>query len=227
MDYTKIALALKINKENNLWAEEMAKVLPNYHIDSNIRLVHFLAQICHESNYCLQLTENLNYTDVALLKLWPKYFNNDLASQYGRNNNHSANQEAIASIAYANRLGNGDVASKDGYKYRGRGLIQITGKANYQQLSQHLFGNNDLLTNPDLLSNDKEICIKSAGWFWQKNNLNALADQENIVAITKIINGGQNGLQHRKQILQEMEKIFAVTACAVDENYQFSLPNEN
>jgi putative chitinase len=227
MDCTKIALALKINKENNLWAEEMAKVLPNYHIDSNIRLAHFLAQICHESNYCLQLVENLNYTDVALLKLWPKYFNNDLASKYGRNKNHSANQEAIASIAYANRLGNGDVASKDGYKYRGRGLIQITGKANYQQLSQHLFGNNDLLNNPDLLSNNKEISIKSACWFWQKNNLNALADQENIVAITKIINGGKNGLQDRQKILQEMEKIFTVTACAVDKNYQFSLPNEN
>ena len=84
-----------------------------------------------------------------------------------------------------------------------------------------------MLDNPDLLSNNKEISIKSACWFWQKNNLNALADQENIIAITKIINGGQNGLEHRKQILQEIEKIFAVNACVVDENYKFSLPNEN
>jgi putative chitinase len=227
MDYTKIAIALKTNQENKTWAEEMAKILPSYKIDNNIRLAHFLAQICHESNYCLQLTENLNYTSLALLKIWPKYFNSDLANKYGRNNNHSANQEAIANIAYANRLGNGDVASKDGFKYRGRGLIQITGKSNYQDLSQHLFGNNNLLDNPDLLSNNKEISIKSACWFWQKNNLNALADQENIIAITKIINGGQNGLEHRKQILQEIEKICAVNASVVDENYKFSLPNEN
>ena len=227
MDQAKIALALKNNKENILWAEKMVEILPTYNINNNIRLAHFLAQICHESNYCSELSENLNYSSLALLKIWPKYFNNDLANKYGRNNKQSANQQAIANIAYANRLGNGNEASKDGYKYRGRGLIQITGKANYTQLSQHLFNNNQLLDNPDLLITNKEISIKSACWFWQRNNLNVLADQENIVAITKIINGGQNGLEYRKQILQEMEEIFAVNSCVVDENYKFSLPNEN
>jgi putative chitinase len=227
MDQTKIALALKSNKQANLWAETMAKILPDYNINNTLRLAHFLAQICHESNYCQDLSENLNYSSLALLKIWPKYFNNDLANKYGRNNQHSANQQAIANIVYANRLGNGNEASEDGYKYRGRGLIQVTGKANYRQLSQHLFSDNRLLEGPDLLITNQEISIKSACWFWQKNNLNTLADQENIIAITKIINGGQNGLEHRKQILQEIEKIFAVNACVVDENYKFSLPNEN
>jgi putative chitinase len=227
MDQDKIALALKSNKENILWAEKMMQILPDYSINNNLRLAHFLTQICHESNYCQELSENLNYSSLSLLKIWPKYFNSDLANKYGRNNNHPANQQAIANIAYANRLGNNNEASNDGYKYRGRGLIQVTGKTNYMQLSQDLFTDNRLLDNPDLLITNKEISIKSACWFWQKNNLNVLADQENIVAITKIINGGQNGLEHRKQILQEMEKIFVVNACVVDENYKFALPNEN
>ena len=227
MDQAKIALALKSNKQASLWAEKMVQILPDYAINNNLRLVHFLAQICHESNYCQDLSENLNYSSLALLKIWHKYFNDDLANKYGRNNQHPANQQAIANIAYANRLGNGNEASQDGYKYRGRGLIQVTGKANYMQLSQHLFGDSQLLENPDLLITNQEISIKSACWFWQKNKLNSLADQENIIAITKIINGGQNGLEQRKKILQELEKIFAVNACVVDENYKFSLPNEN
>jgi putative chitinase len=219
-----IDLVLQKNPQHQSWSQLLSAIIPNYNINNNTRIAHFLAQICHESNYCQNLAENLNYSSDALLKIWPKHFNKTAASQYGRSSQQLANQQAIANIAYANRMGNGDFASGDGYKYRGRGLIQITGKNNYHQVSQDLFGNNVLLDNPDLLASDREIAIKSACWFWQKHNLNDLADQENIIGITKTINGGLNGIEDRKHLLANIEKIFAVTACKVDLDVKFSLP---
>lgn len=156
----------------------------------------FLAQCAHESAGFTVLTENLNYSAQALLKVFPKYFNSANVSEYARN------PEKIANRVYANRMGNN--SNGDGWKYRGRGYIQLTGKNNYKSFAQYLKDENisgiqDPLDNPDELS--QMLCaMQSAVWFWNKNNLNVYADKDDISGCTKVINGGFNGLQERKTL---------------------------
>jgi len=168
--------------------QKYKSLLENYGINTDLRLAHFLGQIEHESNF-KPISENLNYSSEGLLKTFPKYFTSLMAIQYKRQ------PERIANRVYANRMGNGNEQSGEGWKYRGRGFIQITGKENYFRLSNDT--DIDCLKNPDLLLQEENAMV-SAVWFWKSKGLNKFADADDIISITKRINGGLNGLQDRK-----------------------------
>lgn len=168
-------------------------------INTPLRLAHFFAQIHHESNL-KPVEENLNYSAEALKRVFKKYFPNDtLANFYARK------PEKIANRVYADRMENGNEASGDGYRFRGRGFIQITGRENYRKLTEDT--GIDYLNNPELLLNEADSMI-SALWYWKKRNLNKYADQDNIEQITYRINGGMNGIKHRKELLSDYKKKF-------------------
>ena len=160
---------------------------------NTIQLAHFLGQLAHESADFKLVYENLNYSYDALRKVFPKYFPNAvIAGKYARN------KEAIGNRVYANRMGNGDENSGDGYKYRGRGYIQLTGKNNYEAFSK--FIGEDCIENPDLVAT--KYPFDSAIWFFKQNNIFSLAKDlgdNSIISVTKKVNGGLNGLQDRKQ----------------------------
>lgn len=176
----------------NNWHDAMSKILPDYDINTTKRIAAFVAQCAHESGNFRAIKENLNYRAVTLRKIFPKYFPTDaLAQQYASFPNKA---ERIANRVYANRMGNGDEASGDGYKYCGRGLIQLTGKNNYTLYAQSLEisveeASEHLLTF--------EGCVQSAAWFWESNNLNRWADAGDILTLTRRINGGTIGLDDR------------------------------
>jgi putative chitinase len=148
----------------------------------------FLAQTAHESGGYTALHENLNYQAASLCRVWPSHFNAAIADQYAHN------PERIANRAYAGRMGNGDEASGDGWKFCGRGLIQLTGKSNYQAFADSVQMNVDDV--PAFLQTF-EGAIQSACFFWENTNLNAVADAGDITRMTKIINGGTLGLEDR------------------------------
>jgi len=174
------------------WHQAMAQLLPDYDINTSNRIAAFVAQCAHESGGFMVLKENLNYKAASLRKLFGKYFPTDeLAQQYASKPNK---QEAIANRIYASRMGNGDEASGDGYKYCGRGLIQLTGKSNYTAFAD------SLEIDPEEASQylaTFEGAAQSACWFWETNNLNQWADKGDIVTLTKRINGGTIGLDDR------------------------------
>jgi len=170
------------------WHHAMEQCLPDYDINSPRRVSAFVAQCAHESGGFRFLTENLNYRAESLVKTWPKYFNTSNASSYAKK------PERIANRAYANRMGNGDEASGDGWRFCGRGLIQLTGKDNYQSFADSI--ETDINDIPDYLATF-EGAVQSACWFWETNNLNKWADLGDIVTLTKRINGGTLGLDDR------------------------------
>lgn len=153
------------------------------------RSAAFVAQTGYESGSFLTLSENLNYHAESLVKVFPKYFPDLTAA-----NSCAHNASAIGNTVYANRMGNGDVASGDGYSYRGRGLIEITGKNNYTACGTFL--RLDLLNSPELLT-ALPGAVDSAYWFWTANNINRFADTDDIKSVTRVINGGYNGLLER------------------------------
>ena len=162
---------------------------------SPIRAAHFFAQTAHETGGFKAFSENLNYSADGLNKIFPKYFKNA-----GRDSNAFArNPEKIANIVYASRMGNGDEASGDGWKYRGRGALQLTGKANYEAFAKYL-GHNEVLENPDTVAT--KYAFESAMFFFERNKLWTICDQgindAAILALTKRINGGTHGLEDRK-----------------------------
>ncbi len=165
----------------------------DYQIVTAQRVAAFLAQAGHESGQLRSVVENLNYGAQALVTTWPSRFTPDLAAQVARQ------PEQIANIVYASRMGNGDASSGDGWNYRGRGLIQITGRSNYLQCSLGLFGDDRLLQQPELLE-QPQWAAESAAWFWEQQGLNALADADQFNSITRKINGGLNGLEDRLQL---------------------------
>ncbi|MGA8135280.1 MAG: glycoside hydrolase family 19 protein [Pseudomonas gingeri] len=164
-----------------------------YQIVTMQRVAAFLAQAGHESGQLRSVVENLNYGAQALVATWPSRFTPALAAQVARQ------PEQIANIVYASRMDNGDASSGDGWNYRGRGLIQITGRSNYRQCSLGLFGDERLLQQPELLE-QPQWAAESAAWFWEQQGLNALADADQFNSITRKINGGLNGLEDRLQI---------------------------
>ena len=170
------------------WCDALNKILPDYDISTPQRTAAFLAQCAHESGGFTALHENLNYRPETLCKVWPRYFNAANANDYAHQ------PEKIANRAYAGRMGNGDEASGDGWNYCGRGLIQLTGKNNYQSFADSI--QTDISQIPAYLQTF-EGAIQSACWFWENNNLNACADAGDIVKMTKIINGGTLGLDDR------------------------------
>ena len=196
-------LAINNNKNPEMckyYINALNKILPEYKINTKLRLCHFLAQILHESGNLKYKSENLNYSAKALRSVFPKYFKTDeIANQYARK------PEKIANRVYANRMGNGDEASGDGWLRRGRGLIQLTGTDNYKACTKAL--NVDLMKNPDLIISNAEICIKTACWFWNSKKLNELADKDDIKIITKRINGGYNGIEDIESILKRAKSV--------------------
>lgn len=161
----------------------------HYEINTDLRVAAFLSQIAHESAGFTTTTENLFYSAEALVKTFKKYFPTvTLAQPYAKQPNRIANR------VYAGRMGNGDEMSGDGFKYRGRGLIQLTGKTNYFRFA------NDLGISLDecvKYMETKDGAVASSGWYWDQNQLNKLADNGDMVSITKRINGGIHGLQDR------------------------------
>ena len=174
------------------WHHALSILLPDYEINTPQRIAAFVAQCAHESGGFTALKENLNYKAVTLRKIFPKYFpSDDLANAYA---NMPNKQEAIANRVYASRMGNGDEHSGDGYRYCGRGLIQLTGKTNYQSFADSLEMNVEDV--PEYLATF-EGAAQSACWFWESNNLNQWADKGDILTLTKRINGGTIGLEDR------------------------------
>jgi len=170
---------------------EIHSVGEKFNINTPLRLAHFLAQTGHESGNFTITKENLSYSADRLQVIFKKYFTAESAIEYARK------PEKIANIVYANRMGNGNQASGEGYKFRGRGFIQLTGKENYASFDKTV--EDDILANPDLIST--KYPLLSAAWFWNKNSLNTIADggatDEVITKITKRINGGVIGLSDR------------------------------
>jgi len=174
------------------WHKALEQLFPDYQINTPRRMAAFIAQCAHESASFTALVENLNYRWQTLRKLFPKYFPSDeLAQDYASRPNK---QEAIANRIYASRMGNGDEASGDGYRYRGRGLIQLTGKSNYTWFAASLEITPEEATE---YLGTFEGAAQSACWFWETNKLNQWADAEDILTLTKRINGGTIGLEDR------------------------------
>lgn len=184
--------------------EQIPMVVEKFNINTPLRLVHFLAQCSHESGGFKAVSENLNYSADGLKKIFGKYFPGDLANQYARN------PEKIASRVYGGRMGNGDESTKEGYKFRGRGYIQLTGKSNYQSFTGII--GEDLVSNPDLVAT--KYPLVSAAWFFDKNKLNSISDkgisEVTIKELTKRINGGYNGLEHRISETKRFAQILGV-----------------
>lgn len=178
-------------------------LLNSYHINTPLRLAHFMAQIEHESGF-KAVSENLNYSKEGLLNTFGKYFTKDVivddVQKLGTATLYARQPQKIANKVYANRMGNGDENSGDGWKYRGRGFIQITGKDNYTMLSKDT--RIDFVNNPDLLLTEANSLI-SALWYWNKHMINLLADKNDIKAITRTINGGYNGINERTDLFNK------------------------
>lgn len=172
-----------------LYADSLKKAMIKHNITSPNRINMFLAQIGHESNSFSVTIENLNYSSEArLLKIFGKHIKQSEAKDFVRN------PVKLANRVYANRMGNGNEASGDGYKYRGRGLPQLTGRDNYTALTAAIGSN--LVAMPDLVL-QPDISALAAAWFWSSNGCNVLADKGQFEAVTRKINGGLNGLDDR------------------------------
>jgi putative chitinase len=184
----------------DLWVDAINEILPQFDIVEGPRLWMFLAQCGHESAGFTVFQENLNYSRDALLRVFPKYFNESLASQYARK------PEAIANRVYANRMGNGNEASGDGWRYRGKGPIQITGKNNTEEFFASYFPEDAPGCIPDMLLEPK-VGIAAACWFWDTRKINPHCDNEDIVKVTKLINGGTHGLDDRQNRYAYIKKL--------------------
>jgi putative chitinase len=193
-NFTKEQLAQIIpgNQYVSHWYEALSSILPEYEINTPDRVAAFLAQCAHESGGFKALKENLNYKAPSLRKIFPKYFPDDAtANQYASLPNK---QEAIANRIYANRMGNGPENSGDGFRYCGRGLIQLTGKENYSWFAASL---EIPVEEASEYLETFEGAVQSACWFWEENKLNQWADKKDILTLTKRINGGTIGLDDR------------------------------
>jgi putative chitinase len=207
---TEARLAAFLPNLNNVpvWTAALDEAMDRFEIDSPERTAAFLAQIACESAECRRLTEKLNYTAKRLMAVWPKRFTTlEKAAAY------EFQEEKLANYVYAKRLGNGDEASGDGWRYRGRGLLQITGRANYR--ASGLVLGLPLELNPELLEQPDTAAL-SAAQFWQSHRLNELADDRNdddddedFVTISIIINGGRTGLEERRRYWARARAAFA------------------
>lgn len=183
---------------------QIPETVDKFKLSTPLRLAHFLAQCAHESGNWKLKVENLNYSSTALRSVFRKYFiNESVAASYARK------PQMIANKVYANRMLNGDEASGDGWKFRGRGYIQLTGKQNYTSFNSTVDEN--ILEVPDLVAN--KYPLLSAAWFWDTNKLNTLADKgatdDHVTAITKRVNGGTHGLADRLAKFKTYYKLLA------------------
>jgi putative chitinase len=193
------------DKLKGLVPQTLIDDMMTHEIDTPLRAAHFLAQAAHESGGFKFKSENLNYGKSGLLKIFPKYFSQAVAEKYDRK------PQMIANRVYANRMGNGDEASGDGWKFKGRGYIQLTGKDNYKAFSGWA-KEPSIMENPDQVAEDKYAGL-SAIWFWNKNGLNKIADTDNlrdnstVEKITKRVNGGTHGISDRIERFNYYKKL--------------------
>jgi putative chitinase len=193
------------DKLKGLVPQTLIDDMVSHEINTPLRAAHFLAQAAHESGGFKFKSENLNYSKESLLKVFPKYFTAASAEGYHRQ------PEKIASRVYANRMGNGNEASKEGWKFKGRGYIQLTGKDNYKAFSDWA-KEPSIMENPDQVADDKYAGL-SAIWFWNKNGLSKIADADNLrddktlIKITSRVNGGTHGLADRLERFNDYKKI--------------------
>ena len=186
------------------WYDAICDILPQFDINTPIRLAAWLAQMGHESGDLREIEENLNYSANGLHNVFGKYFPTmDMANEYAHK------PEMIANRVYGNRMGNGPEESGEGFLYHGLGLIQITGKDNYGNCSMALFNDTRLLDTPDLLC-QQDAAIRSACWFWNSRHLNGFADQGDLLTITRRINGGTNGLDDRTSRYQRATNVLGI-----------------
>ena len=193
------------NADAAAWADAAMEILPKYEINTPNRIAGFFAQCGHESMNFTVLSENLNYRAETLEKLFSKYF-----SKSGRNAADYAKQpEKIANVIYASRMGNGDTASGDGYRFRGRGVVQLTGRDNYTA-----FGKSIGMTAEQVIEyvTTKKGALESACWYWASRKINIACDEGDIVKMSKLVNGGTIGLEDRRK---HYEQALAVLGGAV------------
>jgi putative chitinase len=176
-------------------------VLEEYGIDTPTRLAHFLAQTSHESGGFRAIEENLNYKAETLTKIFPKYFHDKDPNDYAKQ------PEKIANLVYGGRMGNGLAESGDGYRYRGRGLIQLTGHDNYKRFADSLGMTMDEAVE---YLGTPEGAVESAAWFWANNGLNEIADTDDVTKVTKRINGGTIGLAEREAHTEAFKEMLGV-----------------
>ena len=182
------------------WVDAISATCVRFDINTPLRVAGFVSQISHESNGFRATVEDLHYRASSLMAVWPSRFPNlDVANAY------AMKPEKIANRAYCDRMGNGDEVSGDGWKYRGRGLIQLTGKDNYAAFAMKC--DNEALTKPDLVA-ETDLAAESAGWFWSTRNLNNYADEGNVEGMTRRINGGTNGLDDRQARYDKLMSYF-------------------
>lgn len=189
--------ATQSDSRPGLWTDAVNACMQACDIITSCRQAAFLAQVLHESGELRKLEESLSYSAQRLRQVWPQHFPNDATAEA-----FSRNPQKLANAVYANRMGNGDDASGDGWTFRGRGLIQLTGRANYAKFAKAM--NVDAIGNPDLLLQPGGAAL-SAAWFWQTKGLNEVADltsgadgEVHFIELTRRINGGTNGLLQRK-----------------------------
>ena len=200
-----VVLYNMFEKLKGIVPDSLIKQMPENGIDTPLRASHFLAQVAHESGGFKFKSENLNYSKESLVKVFPKYFTAASAETYHRQ------PEKIANKVYANRMGNGDEKSGEGWKFKGRGFIQLTGKSNYKQFSEDI-KDNKVYDNPDIVADD-EYAGLSAIWFWNKNGLSKIADTDNLrddktlIKITSRVNGGTHGIVDRTERFNNYKKI--------------------
>jgi putative chitinase len=200
-DFNQDKLSQLVSNNVEQWFEALNANLPTYEINTVERVSAFIAQCAHESGGFKRLKENLNYKWESLRRVFPKYFPTDeLAQEYAHK------QEQIANRVYGGRMGNGDESSGDGFRYCGRGLIQLTGKNNYTKFADSIHMAVEEV--PSLLET-YDGAVKSACWFWHTNNLNQWADVGDIVTMTKRINGGTIGLEDRQKHYAHALEVFA------------------
>lgn len=214
---TQLAKIFPRNRHLKPWLHPLADTVRDFEIDTPTRLAHFLAQLAVESNELQTLEENLHYRPQRLVEIWPKRFRTIAeAMRYARN------PERLANYVYANRNGNGSETTRDGWRYRGRGAIQITGRTNYAAIGEMLGQN--LLNTPDMLLEPKWAML-SAGAFWKRNGINHFADHDKIDLVTLKVNGGQHGLEDRKRYLAKAKEVLYGTGGTVESD-PFSLDGE-
>lgn len=186
------------------YAPALNDEMQKFEVNTPLRIAHFIAQIAHESGSFRYSSENLNYSAKALRAVFGKYFPDDESAEA-----YARQPEKIANKVYASRMGNGDEASGDGWKFRGRGLIQLTGTENYTNCGKGI--GRDLLNDPDQLAIDAHAAVAASLWFWNSRGLNTHADNDDVNMITRRINGGLNGLDDRVSYLNKAKDVLGIS----------------
>ena len=195
-------------EQATIMVDALTKELPRWNITTPRRIRYFLTHCFAETMGFTKLQESLFYTTAArIVAVWPSRFNLSGTSGKLNANNYLRNSVKLANEVYANRYGNGNASSGDGAKYLGRGFMHLTFKDNYKRASLAIYGDERLVQNPELVSNDLSVAVATACWFWKTNGLNELADADEFTATTKKVNGSTRPVQERVPILRNSKML--------------------